>query len=111
MTQHRLWQRILHRASFFMAMSVRDRTASPNLALIMLNVDSTFDRLWYAFRNSSRLNWKNPYSFSHSVPGSPGTLLLLNGMNGAALWAVISSKFSCAKYPLSADTSERRKPA
>ena len=32
--------------------------AEPNFRLIAENVDSTFGRLWYAGRNSSRLNWK-----------------------------------------------------
>ena len=36
----------LAQASLTIATSVLDRSASPNLRFIMLNVDSTFDRLW-----------------------------------------------------------------
>ena len=41
-----LWQTIFANTSFFIATSVLLRTLSPNLALIMLKVLSTFDRLW-----------------------------------------------------------------
>ena len=37
----------LHNASLICAVLVLLLRLSPNFALIMLNVDSTFDRLWY----------------------------------------------------------------
>lgn len=46
MTQQMLWASTLHNASFTIPVSLLDSTASPNLALIMLNVVSTLDRLW-----------------------------------------------------------------
>lgn len=58
MTQQMLWQRNLQRTSFFIAVSVLERTWSRNFALTMLNVDSTLERRWYLDRNSSRRNWK-----------------------------------------------------
>src|ERR1700687_271100 len=42
MRQQMLWHSTLHRTSFFMAVSVRHRTWSRNLDLIMLKVASTF---------------------------------------------------------------------
>jgi hypothetical protein len=42
--QQILWQRILHNTSLRAATSVFDRTLSPNFDLIIITVDSTFDR-------------------------------------------------------------------
>src|SRR5436305_746040 len=105
-----LWQRNLHSTSFFMATSVFDRTLSPNLALVMAKVDSTLLRTWYAFRKSWRLNVKYPYIRSHTDPGSPGVLLLLNGMKGTAPSLATRSRLSFDRYALSAGTVSTLNP-
>jgi hypothetical protein len=46
MSTTRLWHSSLHRVSLTIAVSVLLRRESPNFRLIILNVDSTLERLW-----------------------------------------------------------------
>src|ERR1043165_5069055 len=109
MSTQRLCATNLARTSLSCASGVLANRQSPNFALTMWNTVSTFDRLWYLVRNSSRRYSNMCHIRAHADPSTGLTLLDLNGMKGTAPRDSISAALFLVRYPLSAETSSRVK--